>query len=56
MLEYKVINPALGFRKKSETFEAILNIHAREGWNLKSLVTNNHGGVIYIILEREKNR
>ncbi len=56
MKEYKVLSPALGFRKKSQTFEDILNTHAREGWAVKSIITNNHGGITYIIFERDKNR
>lgn len=56
MKEYKVLSPALGFRKKSQTFEDILNTYAREGWVVKSIVTNSHGGITYIIFERKKNR
>lgn len=56
MKEYKVLSPALGFRNKAKNFEDILNTHSREGWSVNAILTNNHGGINYIIFEREKNR
>jgi len=52
MKEYKVITPKLGFSKRIEKLEEILNNYAREGWVLKHSDPN----MIRFILEREKNR
>lgn len=52
MKEYKVIQPKLGFRKRSQNFEDILNEHAREGWVVKDIAAN----WVSVVLERNKNR
>jgi|GEM_PF-427635 len=56
MKEYKVINPSLGFRNRTQKLEDLLNTYAREGWKVCSLVDNGHGSVFMIVFEREKNR
>ena len=56
MKEYKVISPSLGFRKRSEKLEEILNKHAMESWDLITISNNKHGGISFIVFEREKNR
>ncbi|MBE9489969.1 MAG: DUF4177 domain-containing protein [Bacteroidetes bacterium] len=56
MKEYKVISPSLGWKQKTQKLEDILNSNARESWVLNSIVYNQHGGIAYIILERDKNR
>ncbi|MEZ4793357.1 MAG: DUF4177 domain-containing protein [Gelidibacter sp.] len=56
MKEYKVVNPAFGFRNKKQKLEDLLNLQAREGWLLKSVVDNGHGHISMVIFEREKNR
>lgn len=56
MKEYKVITPSLGFRNKSEKLQDILNKYAKEGWVANTISTNQHGGIIYLIFERNKNR
>jgi hypothetical protein len=53
MKEYKVIMPSLGFRKRAQKLEDILNNHAREGWRV---ATSNFAEVFTIVLERDKNR
>lgn len=55
MKEYKVLNPSLGFRNRTEKLEDILNNHAREGWVVNTITSHQHG-ISYIVLEREKNR
>ncbi len=52
MKEYKVITPKLGFSKRIEKLEEILNNYARDGWVLKH--SDEH--MVKFILEREKNR
>ncbi|MFC4721084.1 DUF4177 domain-containing protein [Geojedonia litorea] len=56
MKEYKVIKPSLGFRKRHEKLEDLINKYAKEGWTLKTITDNQHGGISYIVFEREKNR
>ncbi|MGM5470714.1 hypothetical protein ACS386_10610 [Flavobacteriaceae bacterium LMO-SS05] len=56
MKEYKVINPSLGFRNRTEKLEVILNKFAKESWTLNTISNSKHGGISFIILEREKNR
>ena len=56
MKEYKVVNPALGFRNRSQKLEDLLNTHSREGWQVKSIIDNGHGSVFMIVFERDKNR
>jgi hypothetical protein len=56
MKEYKVVNPSLGFRNRTQKLEDLLNLHAREGWSVKSIVDNGHGQISMIVFEREKNR
>jgi hypothetical protein len=56
MKEYKVVNPALGFRNRSQKLEDLLNLHSRESWQVKSIIDNGHGSVFMIVFEREKNR
>jgi hypothetical protein len=52
MKEYKVIIPKVGFKNRTQNFEDILNLHAREGW------TVNHVGQGWssVVFERNKNR
>ncbi|UAM99194.1 DUF4177 domain-containing protein [Polaribacter litorisediminis] len=52
MKEYKIVELKLGFRNRSQNFEDLLNLHAREGWIFKEIP---HGWNS-MILEREKNR
>jgi len=56
MKEYKVISPRLGLRNRSERLEEILNQYARESWNVNTITNNRHGGVAFVVFEREKNR
>jgi metal-responsive CopG/Arc/MetJ family transcriptional regulator len=56
MKEYKVISPSLGLRKRSEKLEEILNRYAKENWNMSAISNNRHGGVAFVVFEREKNR
>tara|TARA_R110002073_G_scaffold40547_5_gene115000 strand:- start:105673 stop:105840 length:168 start_codon:yes stop_codon:yes gene_type:complete len=55
MKEYKVIKPKLGWRNASEKLEEILNKYAKEGWNVHSIVNNQHV-ISNIVFERDKNR
>lgn len=52
MKEYKTLLPKLGFSKRYEKLEEILNHHAREGWELKHINQPQN----LIIFERNKNR
>lgn len=52
MKEYKVVPLKLGLRNRTQNLEDLLNQHAREGWNYKSIPY----GWNSVILEREKNR
>lgn len=52
MKEYKVIIPKLGFTKRNEKMEDLLNQYAREGWIAKHIGQ----GWSSIIFERDKNR
>ena len=54
MKEYKVIKK--GFWVNISQFEETLNQLAREGWEVKNAIGNNHGDFSKIILERDKNR
>jgi len=56
MKEYKVINPSLGFRKRSEKLEEIINRFAKEGWSVNTITNNRHSGIGFVVFEREKNR
>lgn len=56
MKEYKVITPSLGLRKRSERLEEILNQYARESWYVNTITKNQHGGISFVVFEREKNR
>lgn len=56
MKEYKVIAPSLGFRNRSEKLEEIINRYAKESWNLNTITNNKHGGISFVVFEREKNR
>ena len=52
MKEYKVIIPKLGFTKRTEKMQDVLNQYAREGWVAKHIGQ----GWSSIIFERDKNR
>lgn len=52
MKEYKVIQPKLGFTKRIEKLEEILNQYAREGWMVKHVAQSAY----IVVLERDKNR
>lgn len=56
MKEYKVISPSLGFRNRSEKLEEILNKYAVENWTVNAVTNNKHGGIAFVVFEREKNR
>jgi len=56
MKEYKVISVSLGFRNRAEKLEEIINKFAKEGWMLSTITNNKHGGISFVIFEREKNR
>ncbi len=56
MKEYKVVSPSLGFRNRSKKLEDIINKWAIEGWNFITISNNKHGGISFIVFEREKNR
>jgi len=56
MKEYKVISPSLGLRKRSEKLEELLNKNAMESWALTTITHSKHGGISFIVFEREKNR
>lgn len=56
MKEYKVISPGLGLRKRSEKLEEILNKFAKENWTINAITNNRHGGISFVVFEREKNR
>ncbi len=52
MKEYKVVTPKLGFSKRNQNLEDLLNSHAREGWIFNSI---NQAQTL-VIFERNKNR
>ncbi len=52
MKEYKLVVPKLGLRNRIQKYEDLLNLYAREGWEVKHIGTNSPT----IILERDKNR
>jgi hypothetical protein len=52
MKEYKVISPKLGFRNRTQKYEAFLNQHAREGWIVHSIIQTSAD----VLFERDKNR
>ena len=52
MKEYKVVSPKLGFKNRTQKYEAVLNQHAREGWVVHSIYQSTAD----ILFEREKNR
>jgi hypothetical protein len=52
MKEYKVISPKLGFRNRTQKYEAFLNQHAREGWIVHSIIQTTAD----VLFERDKNR
>lgn len=54
MKEYKIIKN--GFFSKDATLEEALNQYAREGWCVATTSANNGGGIVKVILERDKNR
>ena len=56
MKEYRVITPSLGFRKKSEKLEELINKYAKESWTVKTIANNSYGGISFIVFERDKNR
>lgn len=55
MKEYKVIKPKLGWSNHSQKLEDLLNQYAREGWQVKTIISNQHM-IAHIVLERDKNR
>lgn len=52
MKEYKVVATKIGFRNRSQSFEDVLNQHAREGWQ----VVHIDAGWATVVFERNKNR
>jgi len=52
MKEYKVVILKLGFSKRHQRLEEILNQYSREGWQLNHMAQNRYN----MILERDKNR
>lgn len=52
MKEYKVTIAKLGFKNRTQKYEDLLNLHAREGWVVKHIGQNSP----MIIFERDKNR
>ncbi|WP_353778148.1 DUF4177 domain-containing protein [Winogradskyella sp. 3972H.M.0a.05] len=52
MKEYKVIVTKLGFTKRDEKFEDLLNQYGREGWQVKHIGQ----GWASVVFERDKNR
>ncbi len=56
MKEYKVIVPKLGWTNTSEKLEDLLNLHAKQGWELQSVNQNALGEYLNVIFERNKNR
>lgn len=52
MKEYKTVTTSLGFTKRTQRIEDILNQYAREGWQFKHI---NEAQTL-IVFEREKNR
>lgn len=56
MKEYKVLAPNLGFRKRAEKLQDFINNYAIESWTLKAITNNRHGGIAFLVFEREKNR
>ena len=55
MKEYKVIKPKLGWRNATEKFEDLLNTHAKQGWTVKNITSNQHL-ITFVVFERDKNR
>jgi hypothetical protein len=55
MKEYRVEKPKLGWTDTAKKLEEFLNTHAKEGWDLHSVNTNQHG-VMNVVFEREKYR
>lgn len=56
MKEYKVTSSSAGNRKRSEKLEEILNKFAKENWTINAITNNRHGGISFVVFEREKNR
>jgi len=56
MKEYKVVNPSLGIINRSEKLEELINKLAKESWILNTITQNRHGGISFVVFEREKNR
>jgi len=54
-MEYKVIQPNLGFRKHDQKIQDILNNEALAGWKLHTLSTSTYGHIL-LVFEREKHR
>jgi len=52
MKEYKVVQPKLGFRNRSQNFEDLLNQYAREGWQVRYI----NDSWMSVVFERDKNR
>ena len=57
MKEYKIIKSEFHWKKNMEKFEAMINEHAREGWNVVgfSTVGDTVAGFV-ALLERPKHR
>lgn len=56
MKEYKVISPSLGLRKRAVKLENLVNQFSKERWDINTITENRHGGISFIVFEREKNR
>jgi len=55
MKEYRVEKPKLGLTGRTQKLEEFLNLIAKEGWDLHSVNTNQHG-FMNVVFEREKYR
>ncbi len=51
MKEYKVVQPKLGIRNRTQKYEDLLNQYARDGWVVNNIFQSTGG----IIFERNKN-
>jgi hypothetical protein len=52
MKEYKLVVPKLSLRNRVQKYADLLNLYAREGWEVKHIGTN----LPAIIFECDKNR